>query len=477
MGEAGRPRGLTVHHYPEQALWRSVGYVLGDGARDALAARVGVDPGFLAQVEEMGLLPREPDGSLGAAAARRAHLLGFATSRGIDAEHLLRALADYGDLFAAFDRLAPAPAAVDRDAVVAEVGLDVELAEQIAEASGTPAGAPVTVEDLDALRSAKQALELGLPVPVLLQLLRVFADNMQRLAEAENRIFHDHVHERFRAEGLAGRELMEATASISSGLLELVEPTVLYFHRRAWAAAAQHDFIRHLTEESRPVQRAPGAEHCTVMFADLSGFTPLTAAMGDEAAAELLSRFGKAVRRTTAAHDGRVIKQIGDAFMIVFEDRRAAVLCGAALLAWCASEPRFPPLHVGAHAGETLFHDGDYVGAAVNLAARVAGVTEPSQFLVTEQVVEGLDLSAEVVLSPLGVRTLKGVAQPVQLTAVSRSGPGPDRLRDPVCGMSVDAGSFARSWAGRSWSFCSVRCAETFDQNRDRYAAPSSGQH
>jgi adenylate cyclase len=272
-----------------------------------------------------------------------------------------------------------------------------------------------------ALRSAREALDLGLPLPVLLQLLRVFVDNMERLAEAENRIFHDHVHEQYRAAGLSGRELMEASAGLSSRLLQLVEPTVLYFHRRAWAAAAQHDFLRHLTEDSRPLPSSPAAAPCAVVFADLAGFTPLTAAVGDRAAAEVLSRFGAAVRRVTGEHDGRVVKQIGDAFMLVFEQRRHAVLCGTALLEWCATERDFPSLHVGAHAGDVLFHDGDYVGAAVNLAARIASVTEPSQFLVTDELVRDLDLPPGVEVLALGARSLKGLADPVPVSAVRPS--------------------------------------------------------
>ena len=418
----------------------------------------------------MGLLPREPDGGLGGAAARRVQLLVFALARGIEMDELLAAMASYGDLFVAFDGLGLTPAMRDeRRAVLAEIGLDEEVAEQISAAGGVPYESTMSVEDVDALRTAKQALDLGLPVPVLLQLIRVFADNMERLAEAENRIFHDHVHEKFRAEGLSGRELMEATAGISSGLLALVEPTVLYFHRRAWAAAAQHDFIRHLTEDSRPVQSSPGTAPCAVMFADLSGFMPLTAAMGDRAAAEVLSRFGAAVRRITAEHDGRVVKQIGDAFMLVFDDRREAVLCGAALLMWCASEPRFPPLHVGAHSGDVLFHDGDYVGAAVNLAARIAAVTDPSQFLVTDALLDGVDLPTDLTAVPMGRRDLKGLSESVAVTAIS-AGPVAARERDPVCGMALDPGGVARELDGRRWSFCSDGCAEAFDTDPGRYA-------
>lgn len=438
-------------------------------AVDRLAARFGVDAAFLRQVDALGQLPREPDGAVAGAAARRAQLLAFALRHGIDRSALLTAMASYGDLFVAFDGLGLTPAPDDdRATVLAEIGLDQQVAEQISAAGGAPFESAMTVEDIGAMRTAKQALDLGLPLPVLLQLVRVFADNMDRLAQAENRIFHDHVHERFRAEGLSGRALMEATAGISGGLLDLVEPTVLYFHRRAWAAAAQHDFIRHLTEDSRPVRTAPGAAPCVVMFVDLTGFTPLTAAMGDLAAAEVLSRFGAAVRRITTEHDGTVAKQIGDAFMLVFEDRAEAVGCGAALLAWCEREPRFPPLHVGAHSGEVLFHDGDYVGAAVNLAARVAAVTEPSQFLVTDALLDGVQIPAGLSAVQLGPRQLKGVAEPVPVTEIS-VGTGSTRERDPVCGMALDPGGIAREMAGRTWTFCSDACAQEFDAAPDRY--------
>lgn len=385
---------------------------------DALAARFDVPASLLERVAELGQLPREADGRLGGAAARRASLLSFALSHGIPQQDLLAAMGSYGDLFVAFDAMGMTPADEDSATVLAQVGLDEALVDQLAEAACMDLMTTPFVEDVAALRSAKEALDLGLPLPVLLQLLRVFADNMERLAEAENRIFHDHVHEQFRAAGLSGRELMEATAGISTGLLRLVEPTVLYFHRRAWATASQHDFLRHLTEDSRPLPSSPGAAPCAVLFADLSGFTALTAAVGDRAAAEVLSRFGTAVRRVTVAREGRVVKQIGDAFMLVFEQPRDALLCGADLLGWCAGEPDFPALHIGGHAGDVLFHDGDYVGATVNLAARIASVTDPSQFLVTDELVQDLELPPEVDVVPLAPRTLKGLEAPVSVSAV-----------------------------------------------------------
>ena len=199
------------------------------------------------------------------------------------------------------------------------------------------------------------------------------------------------------------------------------------------------------------------------MFADLSGFTPLTAAMGDGAAAEVLTRFAGAVRRLASERDGRVIKQIGDAFMLVFDDPRNAVLCGVSLLAWCGDEPRFPPVHIGAHAGEVLFREGDFVGAVVNAAARVASVTEPMQFLVTSDLLAGVDLPGDISCASQGLRAVKGLEEPLDLIAVTADPvPALRRQQDPVCGMSVGPGDVTRVWQGRSWSFCSTACAEKF---------------
>ncbi|MEO6204797.1 MAG: adenylate/guanylate cyclase domain-containing protein, partial [Mycobacteriales bacterium] len=286
----------------------------------------------------------------------------------------------------------------------------------------------------------------------------------------------DHVHEQFRAQGLSGRALIEATSGIANGLQDLMEPTLLYFHRRAWARAAQDDFLRHLTEDSRPLPSSPGARTCTVMFADLSGFTPLTAAMGDDAAAEVLSRFGDAVRRLTTQHHGRVVKQIGDAFMVVFDDRLGAVSCGLSLLTWCNAESRFPPVHIGAHAGEVLFREGDFIGAAVNLAARVASVTEPAQFLVTSDVLSGWELPDGMLVVEHGPRALKGLHLPVELVAISSAGaPLGGDAADPVCGMKIGAldADLQQEWGGRTYLFCSLACAEQFMADPRRYAHPA----
>ena len=63
----------------------------------------------------------------------------------------------------------------------------------------------------------------------------------------------------------------------------------------------------------------------TFVFADIAGFTALTQAHGDEAAAALVSDFAAAVREELPARGGRQVKVIGDA-VAVDPDRAAGRL-------------------------------------------------------------------------------------------------------------------------------------------------------
>ena len=59
-------------------------------------------------------------------------------------------------------------------------------------------------DDVAFLRALRIALDAELPVDGLMQLVRVYADAMARVAEAEATVFHFQMHDRLRAEGLSG---------------------------------------------------------------------------------------------------------------------------------------------------------------------------------------------------------------------------------------------------------------------------------
>src|SRR5947208_17191977 len=115
----------------------------------------------------------------------------------------------------------------------------------------------------------------------------------------------------------------------------------------------------------------------TFLFADLVGYTALTECHGDEAAAEVAVRFGAQAARLAAEHDAQVLKAVGDA-VLIRADRatdavRLALRLALRLDAELSGAPSLPPIHAGAHTGYAIERDGDWYGAAVHLAARVAG--------------------------------------------------------------------------------------------------------
>ena len=348
---------------------------------------------------------------------------------------------------------------------------------ELIEILGWDVDAMASSEDVGALGLFVQAVSTGLEREPLLQLIRVYADLLDRLADAEVRIFHEYVHEQFRAEGLSGPELLKATESLGKPLLELVEPAVLYFHRRAWQRVNAEDLLRHLMEETTPSTPTPGETVATVLFIDLAGFTPLTVAMGDAAAADVLGRFGAMVRASAGENSGRIVKQIGDAFMLTFTQASDAIDFGLDIAQRVTEESQFPSVHIGAHTGTVLFREGDYVGGAVNLAARVASAGGAGQFLITEAVQTAAVEVSDAEFTALPARTLKGIADPVDLIDVRPKGDlGRQHQRDPVCGMRLDPADVATvtQWQGRSYSFCSQECADIFAEAPERYVGKES---
>jgi adenylate cyclase len=453
----------------------SMADMAGPWSLDRLAAEAHEPQGRLRRYADVGLLRRQPNGEFEPDSLHRLRLIQFARTRGVGDAQLEAAIASQGDLLGIFDDLAPpATATVSLVDTARQLGLDDAVISELAELLDWDDVGSGTESDIDSLRLLAKALELGLPRDALMQLVRVFADATDRLADAVVRTFHNYVHDRFRAEGLVGRELLEATQGIAGPALDLVEPALLYFHRRAYQRASREDLLRHLAEHTAPSSPTPGEEQATVLFVDLANFTPLTATMGDQAAADVLRRFGVTVRNVATEHAGRILKQIGDAFMLVFTQPEKAIEFGLAMDRFVDAEPQFPALHIGAHRGIVLYQEGEYLGGTVNLAARVASAGAAGQFLITEELRDAVRAFADADFATLPPRRLKGIPDPICLIEVRRrSAEQSDRETDPVCGMLLHSDDIATevTWHGNIFAFCSEVCRQAFIGEPERFVA------
>jgi adenylate cyclase len=449
----------------------------GPWSLDKLAAVAGENEARLVTYADTGLLHRQPDGAFDPDSLHRVRLIQFARSRGVSDEQLAAAIADQGDLLGIFDELVQVgDATTNLEAAAHDLGLDDTVVAELAEILDWDDIAAGTESDVAALQTLAKALALGLPNDALMQMVRVFTDATDRLADAIVRTFHNYVHERFRTQGLVGPELLQASERVGKPLLDLVEPTLMYFHRRAYLRANREDLLRHLAEATTPASSTPGEEQATVLFVDLASFTPLTATMGDHAAAEVLGRFGATVRGSAIRHHGRVLKQIGDEFMLMFAQPADAIEFGLAMEDFVETEPQFPSLHIGAHCGTVLYREGDYVGGSVNLAARVASAGTAGQFLITQDLRTAIGDHPDVDFVALPPRRLKGIPDPICLVDVRRLVPKrSNRETDPVCGMLLHSDDVAGqiTWQGTLFRFCSEICKRAFMEDPGRFVGKS----
>lgn len=352
------------------------------------------------------------------------------------------------------------------------VGMDLEQIREIVDATGMCEGGDMLDEDdLMCLRSCKVAMDAGYPTDALLQILRVYSDAMRRAAEVGQRTSHFYLHQRVQNQP---EEEMEGLLDTFSKTEPLVEPALLYFFRKGAMKAAWEDMVTHLEEEAGLAEgeHAPGQIRRAVMFVDLASFTPLAEAMGDLRAAAVLDRFAQMVRKAVQRCHGRIVKQIGDGFMIVFPECFSAVSCGLEIEHSSSTEPQFPAVRIGLHWGVLLYREGDYVGSNVNIAARIADEAQRHQFIVTDEVRRRARAYEDVEFVRIGRRRLRGLAAEVELFEAKVAGPdAAERIIDPVCHMEMGALEVVArlSWDGKDHAFCSEDCLKKFVKSPRSY--------
>jgi adenylate cyclase len=212
----------------------------------------------------------------------------------------------------------------------------------------------------------------------------------------------------------------------------------------------------------------------TFVFADIAGYTALTEAHGDADAAELAGVFCAQVSEFARASGGEVIKTIGDAVMVRHDDPADAVGLGLAAAHEVIAGHGYPAVRVGMHHGPAVEREGDWFGATVNLAARVAATASGGEVLVTAAVRDRAGELGGVQFESRGEHRMRNVAAPIPLFAAVPDDRSTEAQHvDPVCRMLVaedrEAGSFRH--AGALYRFCSLECARRFLEDPDAYTA------
>jgi class 3 adenylate cyclase len=446
---------------------------------EELAKRTGEPLERLRRWHSLGLIGRAEGGAFSQEDVGRSRLIHDLLHYGISLDAIVEGCREPDSLFCFFlddsGRRLARPMYSLGEAVEA-AGLETGTVRRLMEAAGMNDPAEmVDDEDLQFFAASKVALEAGYPEEALLQVLRVYADAMAKVAEVGARTSHFYLHRQVAAGHPGPGEALQKLEQAFHRIEPLIEPALLYFYRRGAARAEWDEMLMHLEEEAGLAEKleAPGQTRQAIMFIDLASFTPLAEAMGDIKAAEVLERFSGIVRTAIRRCHGRIVKQIGDAFMLVFAEPYSAVSCALEIEQRAGQEEQFPSVRSGLHWGTVLYREGDYLGSNVNIASRLAEEAQRHQHLVTGEVWRRAREIEGVEFVRLGKRRLKGLAAEVEVFEARAVGPaGVQRVVDPVCGMELGVAEVAARLTvdGHEHAFHSDACLKKFVASPEKYA-------
>jgi adenylate cyclase len=313
----------------------------------------------------------------------------------------------------AFDgALLPGERRFDLAALAAAAGIDVDLALHLWRAVGfpdVPTGAVVFSErDVAAARLAlAQTGSRNAGAEVLLRQVRVISGALARVAAVEADGFTE-VLEQLRASGMSDDAIAELF--LSDHAFEQVAALVDYVHRLQLRAAVWR----------RSALAAEPDVAVGVGFADLSGYTQLSARLDPRDLADLVGRWEAVAYDTIAANGARVVKTIGDEVMFV--GLTLDTMAAAVALRDAATVAALPPLRIGLAAGSVVTRDGDYFGPVVNLASRLTELAGPGELLVPATLRAAIhDLAGgRFHFAERGVRDVRSVG-PVEVWGLERS--------------------------------------------------------
>jgi adenylate cyclase len=215
----------------------------------------------------------------------------------------------------------------------------------------------------------------------------------------------------------------------------------------------------------------------TFAFLDLSGFTALTESEGDERAVAVLGVFRAALRDICSRRAVRIAKWLGDGAMLVSVDTMPLVAATLEMKAAIDIAPDPVTIKCGVTTGTVILLEGDdYIGHAVNVAARLCDLAVGHEVLAVSSVVSELPPWATV--EPADAMTVRGLEQPIEVVRIGLPKPGPDSQPDPVCRIPLThATAVARRHdaSGRELLFCAESCAEMWEQRRRGSAEMETG--
>jgi TolB-like protein/class 3 adenylate cyclase len=167
-----------------------------------------------------------------------------------------------------------------------------------------------------------------------------------------------------------------------------------------------------------------------ILAADVAGYSRLTAADEEGTLARLRGLRDELIDPGIGAHQGRIVKTMGDGLLVEFASVVDAVRCAVALQRGLAERNADLPaetriaFRMGINLGDVVVEGEDILGDGVNIAARLEAIAEPGGICLSRAAYEQSRGKVAEPFTDLGERLLKNIAEPVRVYAIAPSGGG-----------------------------------------------------
>lgn len=163
-------------------------------------------------------------------------------------------------------------------------------------------------------------------------------------------------------------------------------------------------------------------DQATLLFADICGSTSLFEKYGDLRARQIETQVLDLLATCTNAHQGTVIKTIGDEIMSRFPDAERGVSAACGMQQGIKDDPVLAELsiaiRIGLHHGPVLVEKNDVFGDAVNVAARMVALAKADQIITTRETVSHLSAESRQTIRGLGRSWVRGKQNEMEIAEV-----------------------------------------------------------
>lgn len=171
---------------------------------------------------------------------------------------------------------------------------------------------------------------------------------------------------------------------------------------------------------------APSTTHqqepATILFADIGGSTRLFEQYGNLRARQIETRVLDLLAARTVAHQGTVIKTIGDEIMSSFPSAEAGIQAACEMQKGIKNDLALADLNIairiGLHHGPVLVEKNDVFGDAVNVAARMVQLAKSDQIITTRETMRGLPSEFEPMTRELGRAHVRGKQDEIEIVEI-----------------------------------------------------------